>query len=140
MKKLFILPLLGLTLFSCAGDKDYENMAKDTCDCVNETTKDISERGMSIILGSDGDVSKMQQDLMQYASDDPTAASADATAMTEFGTEFPACMEKLEKKYDNVYSAGSKEDVQNEVLSKLKGLDGCSDAAKLMEIGLKMQK
>lgn len=141
MKKLLILPVLAMALFACnvASDEDYSNMAKDTCDCVNETTKDISDRGMSIIINSDGDVAKMQQDLMEYAMDDPTSAASDGSAMQTFGTEFPACMEKLEKKYENVYSAESEEEVQEKIMEKLRALKNCSNAAKLMEVGLKMQ-
>ncbi len=133
--------MLAMSLFACnmANDKDYENMAKDTCDCVNESTADISDRAMSIILESNGEAAKIQQDLITYATDDPVNAEKDVEAIQSFGVEFPACMEKLKAKYDDVYSMGTEEEVQEKVLEKLKSLKDCANAAKMMEIGLKMR-
>jgi len=140
MKKLFILPLLSLTLFSCAGDSDYENMAQDVCDCINKSSNDVSDRGMDIILESGGDQQKIMSGFQEYSTEDMAAAQADMQAFQKFGNDAGTCISNLESKYDDVYTTDNEEEVQNKMLEALKGLDGCDDSYKLLKMTLDMMR
>lgn len=139
MKKLLILPLLVVSLFACnvAGDADYAELAKDTCDCVNKSTEQISPEMLQVIVDSDGDQAKMQELMGEYASNNPTQAMQDAQLMQgAMVTDLTSCIEGLKSKYEDVYSTDSETEVQEKILKELKGMDDCKSAYAFMKIGM----
>jgi hypothetical protein len=139
MKKLLILPLLALSLFACnvADDADYAALAKDTCDCVNKSTEQLSPEMMQVIADSDGDQTKMQELMGVYASENPMQAMNDAQVMQ--GTmvqELTSCIDGLKSKYDDVYSTDSDEEVQDKILEELKSMDDCKSSYAFMKMGM----
>lgn len=127
MKKLLILPVLAMALFACnmASDEDYDNMAKDMCDCVDKSLEGMSDRGKQIMTDSDGDDAKIQEGFMSYAMEDSEAASADMNVLAGMAASLQKCGEGLESKYDNVYTTDSEEEREKKLVEAVNRLDGC---------------
>ncbi|XOV66839.1 MAG: hypothetical protein ACFHU9_14530 [Fluviicola sp.] len=142
MKKLLILPVLAMALFACnmASDEDYKNMAQDVCDCINKSAGGVSDKGMDIILDSGGDQQKIMDGFQSYAMEDMAGATADMQAFEKFGSEAGTCIENLKDKYDDVYTSDNEEEVQDKMLEAMKGLKGCGDSYKLLDMSLKMMR
>jgi len=143
MKKLLILPVLVMALFACnmASEEDYNNMAKDMCDCVEVSLEGMSDRGKQIMKDSDGDDTKMQQDFMTYMLEDSEGANSDMQVLTKMESSLSGCAEKLEKKYDNVYSTESEDEVMKKLIAAVNNLDdGCKITKMLINAGYNAQK
>lgn len=139
MKKFLILPAALFVLMSCnvAGDSDYEDMAKDACDCVNKSTKELSPEMIEVIISSEGDKDKLSEKMTAYAQDNPMQAMADATKMQNtMMPELTACMGTLEKKYKNVYTSESEAEVQVKLLEFMKKLEGCESSVAFIKMGI----
>ena len=143
MKKLLILPVLAMALFACnmASEEDYNNMAKDTCDCIEGSMEGMSDRAKGIIGDSDGDPTKIQQGFASYMLEDPTAAGEDYKVMAAMESSTSECMEKMEKKYDNIYSADSEEERMEKLMDAVNKLDdGCKVSKVILKMGYEAQK
>lgn len=142
MKKIFILPLLSLALFSCnmADDKDYESMAKDLCRCFDESLDGISERGENILIESAGNDFNFQEEFDLYQKEDAQGAVNDMLILANLETSLNTCGEKLKKKYENVYSNESEEEVLKRIIDKLNDLDGCEIAKIAMNAAYQEEK
>lgn len=142
MKKLLLLPALSLALFACnvAGDEDYEALAKDACGCINESTGELSDEMIKVIVDADGDQAKLEELMGEYMAADPSAAMKDVQAMQgSMVQDMTTCMEGLEKKYDDVYSTDSEEEVQKKIMEKLEAMDDCKSSVAIMKLGLNAQ-
>jgi hypothetical protein len=138
MKKLLILPVLAMALFACniASEEDYDNMAKDMCDCIEGSMEGMSDRGKQIIGDSEGDATKLQEGLLSYMMEDSQAAQADIAVMEVMDAKMEACNDKLEKKYDNVYSSESEDEVLKKLIEAVNKLDdGCKASKALLNAG-----
>lgn len=139
MKKLLILPAALFVLFSCnvAGDSEYKEMAKDACDCVNKSTKELSPEMIDVIVSSDGDKSKLNEKMTAYAQDNPIQAMADATKMQQsMMPELTTCMGALEEKYKNVYSSESEAEIQKKLIDFMKKMEGCESSVAFLKMGM----
>lgn len=143
MKKLLILPILAMSLFACnmASQEDYDNMAKDMCGCVEESLEGMSDRGKQIMEDSDGDDVKMQEDFMAYMIEDSEGAEADMMVLEKMQLSLTSCGEKLEKKYDDVYSNESEDEIMKKLVEAVNNLDdGCKITKILINAGYEASK
>lgn len=139
MNKIVLFSAIALVFASCnmASDADYKNMASDMCDCFNGVQKDLSPKAQSIIIESAGDEEKLTAAFEEYATEDPTAAMDDAVVLQGLENgEAIDCINKLEKKYDKVYSLDSEEEVQAKVAKVLEGMKGCEFTLAIMKMGM----
>lgn len=139
MKYSLLLSTLLLTLFACnmSDETDYKNLAKDTCDCVNLFTDDLSDEMMDILETSNGDEAKLEELMMSYMMKDAEAAMKDAETLQGSGTaEMTECMEKIEKKYDDVYTTLSEDEVVAKIMKELEKMDDCNRARIILKMGI----
>ena len=140
MRTTLLLSTLLLTLFACnvSTETDYENIAKDTCGCINLFTSDLSPKMVEVIESSKGDETALQEAMMEYIQADPVQGMADVQ-MLENGAnleKMEACMEKIEKKYDDVYTTLSEEEIVAKVIEKLETMDGCKSSIAILNMGM----
>ncbi|MDR0803425.1 hypothetical protein [Fluviicola sp.] len=141
MKKLILLLFVSgvLLVTSCntntANDADYDTMAQDMCDCVNQSSKGISDEMKAAIIKSEKDGTDMQAVMTEVMMKDLKNGMADAQAMIDLGKNMETCSRDLEKKYDKVYTTESPGTVIEKILNKLKAKKGCEFTYALMKIG-----
>ena len=124
-----------------ASDADYDAMATDMCDCVNKSSGGISDNMKDAIIKSEKDGTDMQAAVTEVMMKDLKTGMADAQAMTDLGKDMEICSKDLEKKYDQVYTSESEDEVINKILTTLKAKQGCEFTYALMKMGAKeMQK
>lgn len=143
MKKLlYVLCPVVLALGACnmADDKDFDNMAADVCGCVNSNTGELSEGMKKTIIDADKSGQDLQEAVMAYAMKNPEQGMKDAEAMTNLEKGMEGCMKDLEKKYDNVYSADSEEEIQKKLVEKLAANKDCAFTYAIVKMGLEIQK
>ena|SRR6218665_551298 len=128
MKKL-ILPLLVMTaaLGSCnmANEDDYKNLATDMCDCVNKNVTGLSPEVRDIYVKYAEDPNEMQTKMQEYYMNHMDAAAKDMAAMEKVGENIDKCVEKLEKKYEDLYTSDDKKEVENKIVKILATEKGC---------------
>lgn len=132
-----------MSLFACnmASQEDYDNMAKDMCGCVEESLEGMSDRGKQIMEDSDGDDVKMQEDFMAYMIEDSEGAEADMMVLGKMRLSLTSCGEKLEKKYDDVYSNESEDEIMKKLVEAVNNLDdGCKITKILINAGYEASK
>lgn len=142
MKTTLILSSLLLILFSCdlSSDQDYKDIAKDTCGCMSLFTDNLSEEMQTILAESDGDEAAFDAAFTKYMEENPIEGLKDAQALA--GAESPevmGCMEKLEKKYDNVYTTLSETEIVERVITELENMGDCGVTVAIMKMGLAAQ-
>jgi hypothetical protein len=139
MKYSLLLSGLILSLFACnvSNETDYKNMAADTCDCVSKLTNNLSPEMMAILETFDGDQAALEAKMMEYMEADPVAGMKDVQILEGSGqAEMTACMEKVEKKYDDVYTMLSEEQVAEKIIEKLETMDGCKSTITILRVGM----
>ncbi|MCR9172392.1 MAG: hypothetical protein NXI10_07880 [bacterium] len=141
MKKLLILPVLSLILFSCGNttEEDYKNMAQDSCDCVNKATAQLSPRMQDILNEFGGDQARMESMMAEYAMEDQAAAMEDAQKFQgAVINDFTTCLDGVQKKYSDKFTTDSDEEVQKKMLDILKDLDGCASSYGMVKMAIGM--
>ena len=142
MKTTFLLTSLLLVLFSCnlSTDEDYQNMAKDTCECMSMLTDDLSDEMQTILIESDGNQAAFDAAFEKYMEDNLMEGLKDAQAMANIESpEVMECMERLEKKYDNVYTTLSETEVVQKVIDELDKMGDCKATVAILKMGLAAQ-
>lgn len=142
MTKRLLLPALLIALFSCkgSGEHHYKDMAKDTCDCMNLLSKDLSPEMQKVIIDSGGDQFKFDQDLMDLMIEDEETTVRDLDIFQGRGLEeMEACMANVEKKYDDVYTMLSEEQVYEKIMKELKTMKGCEISVAMIKMGKSME-
>jgi hypothetical protein len=141
MKKLLLLLAVSGTVLvtSCntATDADYDAMAQDMCDCVNKSSTGISDNMKDAIIKSEKDGTDMQAAVTEVMMKDLKTGMADAQAMQDLGTEMQDCSKDLEKKYDQVYTTETEDQVIEKLLNSLKAKQGCEFTYAIMKMGAK---
>lgn len=141
MKKIILLLSIsgGVMLTACnmASDADYDAMAQDMCDCVNKSSKGISDEMKDAIVKSEKEGTNMEMAMQEVMMKDLEKGMADAQAMIDLGKEMEGCSKELEKKYDKVYTAESEDQVIEKILKTLKAKQGCEFTYALMKMGAK---
>ena len=142
MKTILLFTSLTLILASCnlSTDQDFKDVAKDTCDCMSLFTNNLSDEMQTILADSEGDEAAFDAAFTQYMTDNPVEGMKDAQALA--GADSPeviGCMEKLEKKYDDVYTTLSEDEVVQKVVEELDRMGGCKATVSIMKMGMKAQ-
>lgn len=145
MNKLFYLlicpAVLSLGACNMAGDKDYENMATDICDCVNKSTTGISDGMKDAVVDAVKNGKNLEAALTEKMMEDPEQGMKDAQAMTQLETGLTGCMNTLEKKYDDVYTSESETEVQQKLMVTLEKNQSCPFTHAIFKLGVQeMQK
>jgi hypothetical protein len=139
MKKLLILPLLALTLFSCGSDseEDFKALSQDACDCVNESTKELSPEMIKVLADSEGDQAKMEKLMGDYAEANPMQAMQDATLMQgEMINNMTTCLDGVQKKYADSFDGMTDKEVQEKMMEQLKGMEDCKSSYTLVKMAI----
>lgn len=140
MKITLLISTLLLILFACnmSSDEDFKAIAKDTCDCINVFTSKLSPEMMEIIESSNGDESKLEAAMMDYMTKDPVQGMKDVQVLQggENMQEMTACMEGIEKKYDNVYTTLSEDEILSKIIEQLKTMDDCKSTIAILKMGM----
>ncbi len=144
MKKLLLLLSISgavlVTSCNMASDADYDAMAQDMCDCVNKSSDGISDEMKNAIVKSEKDGTDMEAAMTEVMMKDLKAGMADAQAMADLGKEMQGCSKDLEKKYDQVYTSETEDQVIEKILSALKAKQGCEFTYAIMKMGAKEMK
>lgn len=142
MKTTLLFTSLTLILFSCnlSSDQDFKDVAKDTCDCMALFTDNLSDEMRQILIDSDGDEASFDAAFTEYMTESPMEGLKDAEALTQAESpEVLGCLEKLEKKYDHVYTTLSEAQVVQKVIEELDKMDGCKETVSIMKMGVNAQ-
>lgn len=144
MKKLLLLLTVSsavlVTSCNMASDADYDAMATDMCDCVNKSSDGISDNMKDAIVKSEKDGTDMQAAVTEVMMKDLKTGMADAQAMIDLGKDMETCSKDLEKKYNQVYTSESEDEVIEKILTTLKAKQGCEFTYALMKMGAKEMK
>ncbi|MNU80953.1 hypothetical protein D3C71_706010 [compost metagenome] len=144
MRKLILLLAISsavlVTSCNMASDADYDAMSKDMCDCVNKSSKGISDEMKAAIVKSEKDGTDMQAAMTEVMMKNLETGMADAQAMIDLGKEMETCSKDLEKKYDKVYTSESQDVVIEKILTALKAKKGCEFTYALMKMGAQEMK
>jgi hypothetical protein len=143
MKKLlYVLCPLALALGACnmADEKDFDNMAADVCGCVNNNTGALSDGMKQTIIDADKNGEDLQQAVMAYAMKNPEQGMKDAEAMTGLEKGMEGCMKDLEKKYNDVYSTDTEDEIQKKLIEKLAVNKDCAFTYAIVKMGLELEK
>lgn len=142
MRKTLLLPALLITLLACdnSTDQDFKNIAKDTCDCVNILADDLSPGMIKLISESDGDEAKLEQGMMDLMLEDQETTMNDVNILQgNAAVEMESCMAKVEKKYDDVYTTLSENEVLEKIMVELKTMNGCESTVAIIKMGMAAQ-
>jgi hypothetical protein len=141
MKKLVFLFAVSsavlLTSFLDKNDPDYDALAQDICDCVNESSEGISDKLKELIIQSEKDGTDLEIALQSYLMADSESATADVEALLELGDKMEVCSDHLEKKYSTIYSGESENTIIKKVISSLRATQGCEFTYAIMQLGAK---
>lgn len=143
MKK-FILPLfvIALTLGSCnmANDDDYDNLAKDMCDCVNKHATGLSDGMRQTLIAASKDGADSDKLMSDQIMKDVEQGMKDQQILIKISEEVGKCEEDLKKKYEDINTSDTEAVVQEKILKALKVQKGCELGYSLAAIGLKAEK
>ncbi|MDG1331404.1 MAG: hypothetical protein P8P74_03695 [Crocinitomicaceae bacterium] len=142
MKTTLLLSSLLLILFSCnlSTDQDFKDIAKDTCDCMSMFTDELSDEMKTILIETEGDEAAFDEAFTKYVDEYPAEGMKDALALSGADSpEIMECIEGLEKKYDNVYTTLSENEILEKVLAELDKMDDCGVTAAIMKMGMAAQ-
>ena len=139
MKKLILsLLVLTLALGSCnmANDDDYKNLAKDLCDCVNKNSKDISPKMREAIIMSAENGKDFEKVLTEAITEDPAGGMKDYNAVMALMKSMGTCVKDLEKKYKDIYTADTEDEMQKKLMDVFKAEKNCDLTYAIMKKGL----
>ena len=108
-----------------ANDDDYKNLANDLCDCVNKNSKDISPEMREKIIQSAEKGMEIEKVLKDAIQDDPDKGMKDYHAVMAFMEHVQTCVTGLEKKYKDIYTADSEEEMQKKLIDVFKAEKDC---------------
>lgn len=126
-------------LVSCsiARESDYENAANDLCNCINKNSDGISESTKSSIISLSKSDGSMEDVFAKMTINDPELIIKDGEALMQLGVKIEGCGKEIEKKYDNIYTNESDEEIQKRFLEILGENGNCEWTYALVKLGLK---
>ncbi|MCR9172393.1 MAG: hypothetical protein NXI10_07885 [bacterium] len=121
-------------------NSDYVNISREVCDCVSESTEQLSPRIREIFINSQGDPTKLEQLIEVYASEDEEGAMKDAELLQgEVATDIDKCMARIESNYGELYESTGEEEIQKEMLLILEDSEGCEMSASILSLSLQTE-
>lgn len=139
MKKLFYLTA-GIIMFnSCdfAGDSDYKNIAKDLCDCTNNSTSKISPETKKALSDASKNNKGLEDAMKKLTEENPEKAMNDGVAIMSLGTDLQNCMTKLESKYKDLKTMDEDKDIQDKMIKAFEQTSNCEVLTLIMKEGIK---
>ena len=145
--KILIAPFVLAVVFSAckiATDNDYDNAAKDICNCMETAFKDFPKPMKDAMIKAGkmpGDFDKnFQDELGKYFEENPLEAltimsDADKLKFDENAGE--KCIKELEKKYKNLTSFESNSQIEQKLLDAINKVPGCELTAVAIKQGNK---
>ncbi|MFZ9587936.1 MAG: hypothetical protein ACO29U_10075 [Crocinitomicaceae bacterium] len=143
MKKMFylVLPLaLGFSACNMAGEQDYTNLSNDMCDCMNQSTTEVSAQTKEAIIGAMESGKSIDVAMTELAEKDPMQAITDGQHLMEAGPKFEKCFASMEKKYDELYTTETEQQIMDKLLETLKNNQSCKWTYALVELGMQAEK
>lgn len=137
---LFITTLLiGLSACNTASDEDYGNIAKDLCECVNQSTAGFSSETITVMVDAAKNNENIMEVITAHFTENPSLAMSDGMIMQKAAEEMQnKCIPEIQEKYSDVYSTSEK-DSQDKLLEALTKPDGCGLTHAIMMLGVQMQ-
>lgn len=133
--------LIGISACNIATDKDYENLANDLCDCYNQVADDLSPGLVASIIDAEEKGEDMLLVMKDYMEEAPDLALKDLDAMEAGQIRIETeCMDKLEKKYEGLYSTETQTEMDNKLLKFIGSEDGCEFTNAMMKLGKKLDE
>ncbi|MFT6982385.1 MAG: hypothetical protein ACJAUD_001152 [Crocinitomicaceae bacterium] len=135
---LFITTLLiGLSGCNLADDADYTEIADEMCGCFNEATAGLSEQGRDVIIEAGKNDVDFQIALTEYAQNEPVKGMQDNLVLVNLGEQgFMDCMTDIQKKYDEVYTTDSEDEILQKVIKIMQKNKSCDLTYAIMKNGL----
>ncbi|MDP4637575.1 MAG: hypothetical protein NWS43_06965 [Crocinitomicaceae bacterium] len=143
MKKILFLALplaLGFSSCNVAGEEDYANLSNDMCDCMNQSTTQVSATTKEAIIDAMNTGKSMDDAMMELAEKDPMQTMADGQHLIEAGPKFEKCFASMEKKYDDLYTTAEESEIMNRLLETLKKNESCEWTSALVQMGIQAEK
>lgn len=130
-----------LTSFLDKSEPDFNEMAQDICNCVNESSDGISDKLKTLIIQSEKDGTDLEIALQNYLIEDESdAATEDVRNLDELGDNMEICAAQIEEKYSTVFSSQSEEQIIKNLIGILKGKQGCEFTYALIQLGVKAEE
>ena len=115
----------------------YVKTAQGMCDCVNQSTADLSQRMIDIIIDAAGDQQKLEEAVFEYASEDQEAVERDVEVMNgSMMNEMVSCFERVKSDYEDIYRGDSENEAEAKIVEAMRSLDGCEVAVGFFELGV----
>jgi hypothetical protein len=143
MKKNIILALFAAAgIFassSCIMNQEKE-VAADVCGCTSQLEKQLSPEFVKLVIettDAPNPEQAMTEKLEAMEMEEMLAIMADMKVVNEIENdkgEFSACMNELEKKYDNAYTFDEEESMKT-VLAEMQKLD-CKFGSAILKLGM----
>ena len=143
MKKILFLALpLALGFASCnvAGEEDYANLSNDMCDCMNQSTTEVSAPMKAALIDAMNTGKSIDDVMAVLAENDPIQTMADGQHLIEAGPKFEKCFASMEKKYDDLYTTAEESEIMNRLLETLKKNKSCEWTSALVQMGMQAEK
>lgn len=128
MKKLLLLPLLGLLLTACnfASDEDYDQMAEEMCDCWRSMNNNVSNEYKQAIVEAADKQENIQIVTLEHQTNNPELAEHDMRILEELeSNEFKGCLLSIETKYNKVYDTGTEKERNAKLLTFIRKKKNC---------------
>lgn len=112
-------------------------MAQDICDCVNQSSDGVPNQLKDLFIQSVKDGKNLETVLTDYILEDTQTRTPHVEALVELGEKMEICSQDLEKKYSQVYSTETEDEVIAKVMTSLKAKEGCEFTYAIMLLGIK---
>ncbi len=143
MKNILLASILFITTFYVtAGEhptknEPYQEVAREMCDCVNQSITMLSDRMINILVESDGDEAYMGVELEKYVEEDLEAAMKDVEVLQ--GTmldDMTNCFDRVSEDYEDVYTEASDEEIEAGILAAMESMDDCKSSVAFFKLGM----
>ncbi|MFT6246258.1 MAG: hypothetical protein ACJA0U_002512 [Salibacteraceae bacterium] len=139
MKNLLFITTLLIGLLGCnlADDADYTEIADEMCGCFNEATAGLSEEGRDVIIEAGKKDVDFQIALTEYAQNEPVKGMQDNLVLENIGKQgFIDCMTDIQKKYEEVYTTDSEDEISQKVIKVMQKNKSCDLTYAIMKNSL----
>lgn len=133
---LFCLQLSAQKSKTEASREDYVELAQDMCGCVESNAKGLSPGMREVLIKSGYDPSQMEALMQEFMMEHLEEGMNDIEVLQNIGDGMDKCVNKLSKKYKNIYSHQTEEEIQAMLVDILGEEKGCELTYALMMIGL----
>lgn len=140
MKKIAYLLLCVIALESCniATSSDYNNAAKDLCECTSESSNKISEEFRKNFIEASKNSTSMEntmEKVTQSASNsEPMQLMQDGMEMIAFSEKMQTCLKKIEPKYKDLKTTDNESEVIEKLVEAFEKQNNCEFLTAVMKL------